>query len=324
MVRAGFAWSVCCLISQLYLNLQENKKNMPIIGIDAGATWIKAGRFGENLRLEKSVQIASGAGQGVEAYLASIAKAVAQVGRADAVGLALPGTFSRDGMLVRYAANVRGLTLHDSKPLAIATLAQFLEFDKIAAGNDAACAALAEWQVVSDRGESHKSLLQVTWGTGIGTAFVVDGVAQYGWEGGHMPLTWEATSDIPCNCGSQRDLEAWCAVPHLTARSQLAPEALLAAAERGEDQPAQVVADALRWLARGLHMMSVLVYPDIVTIGGGFMASDRLLTQLREQVAKESSGYLVDALRPDMVCRAQLGNEAGMIGAAILAKQRFG
>lgn len=297
---------------------------MSIIGIDAGGTWIKAGRFSDGLVIEKSVQRASGAAQGVEAYVASIAAAAAELGEADMVGLAMPGTFGRDETVLRYAANVKGLTLKDNKPLVIASLAEQIGVGLVVADNDASCAAVAEWQQVAESQKSLHSLLHVTWGTGIGTAFVVDGVAQYGWEGGHMPLTWEEEADIACNCGSKRDLEAWCAVPHLTARAELAPEDLLAAAERGEDLPAQVLHDALRWLARGLHMMSVLVYPEIVTIGGGFMADDWLLLHLREHVTKEAGGYLVDALKPEMVRRAQLGNDAGMIGAAILAKKKFG
>lgn len=297
---------------------------MKILGVDAGATWIKAGLFSEAMVLEKLAQTPSGAPQGVEAYIASIGAAAAQVGQGDVVGLAMPGTFSRDGETLRYAANVKGLMLRDSTSLSVAVVAQQLTMNRIVANNDAACAALAEWQIGACGGDPTRSLLHVTWGTGIGTAFVSDGAAQYGWEGGHMPLTWETTSSIPCNCGSARDIEAFCAVPNLTARARLSPEELLAAAERGEELPEQVLQDALRWLARGLHMMSVVVYPSMVTIGGGFMASDWLLAKLREHVAAEASGYLADALRPDMVQRAALGNDAGMIGAAMMAQKRFG
>jgi predicted NBD/HSP70 family sugar kinase len=146
---------------------------------------------------------------------------------------------------------------------------------------------------------------------------------QYGWEGGHLPLSWNQAAETACQCGSKSDLEAFCAVPHLQNGADLSPPALLEAAISGDPTAARTVQEAVQWMARGLHMMSVLVYPDIVTIGGGFMASDWLLEQLRTAVHKETVGYLADSLRPDMIHRAQLGNEAGMIGAAMLANQAF-
>ena len=102
------------------------------------------------------------------------------------------------------------------------------------------------------------------------------------------------------------------------------PEALLAAAERGDELPREIIDNALRTLARGLHAMSVLAYPELVTIGGGFMASDWLLEELRRHVSDEGKGYLGATLTPAMVERASLGNEAGMIGAARRALEKFG
>lgn len=298
---------------------------MSIIGIDAGATWLKAGRFSSAMRLEESIQVVSGAAKGVEQYFASIASAVQQLGGADRVGLALPGTMSKDGTTLQYAANVNGLMMRDRTPVVLGdALAKSLGTSHIVGENDAACAALAEWQQGVGGADARAILLLLTWGTGIGTALVVDGRAQYGWEGGHLPLTWDEKSDMPCSCGSPRDLEAFIAVPHLVKRAHVGPEALLKQAQDHQAGAWAVLDDALRWLARGLHMMSVLVYPDVVSIGGGFMASDWLLGELRRHVQQEAHGYLVTTLRPDTVHRARLGNNAGMIGAALLAKQRFG
>lgn len=298
---------------------------MSLLGIDAGATWIKAGRFSaQDLTLEKSVQAPSGAARGVEAYFDSIAVAAEQLGKAEVIGLALPGTLSRDGGTLKYAANIKGLSVEDAAPVVIAqAVSDRLATERIIANNDAKCAALAEWQYGIGQGKKSTSLLHLTWGTGIGTALVIKGKLQYGWEGGHLPVTWEEEAARPCQCGSKRDLEAFCSVPHLAAQSGLPPEALVEAARSGEEISRKVMSDAVAWLARGLHMMSVLVYPDVVTVGGGFMATDWLLEKVREEVGREANGYLGDTLRPDMVHRARLGNNAGMIGAAMLARGKF-
>ena len=298
---------------------------MTILGIDAGATWIKAGRFaGDSVALEESVRVRSDAAEGVEAYWRSIRDAIDRLGGGEAVGLAIPGTFSRDGSVLRYAANIPGLTIRDQAPVTIAqVLPSRLGTGNISADNDASCAGLAEWKFGVGGGKRTQSLLHVTWGTGIGTAWIVNGRSQYGWEGGHMPVTWSEAAATPCSCGSSFDLEAFCAVPQLVKATGLQPPALLEAARSGEEVSRQALDTAIRWLARGLHMMSVLVYPDAVTIGGGFMASDWLLEEVKKAVGEEASGYLGNTLRPEMIHRAQLDNDAGMIGAALIAKQKF-
>src|SRR5688500_5592790 len=90
---------------------------MRIIGIDAGATWLKAGLFNDQLELEESVHVGSGAAAGVDAYFDTVVQVVSQLGGADAVGLAVPGTLSRDGTILQYAANVKGLGVLDKTPV---------------------------------------------------------------------------------------------------------------------------------------------------------------------------------------------------------------
>lgn len=300
---------------------------MKLFGIDAGATWVKAAAFSTDGRIERSVTLPSLAREGRARYFDGIAVAAEQIGVAvdDMVGMAVPGLLTPDGRVLRYAANIAGLSDVTGEPVLLEReFAARLPTRRVVAENDAKCAGLAEWQRGRGGGKPERRLLHVTWGTGIGTAWVVDGIPVYGWEGGHVPLSWGRGAGYVCGCGSRRDLEAYCAVPHLVARGELAPEALLAAAQAGRRRAAATVLDAVRWFARGLHTMSVLVYPDIVTIGGGFMASDWLLEQVRREVAAQAHGYLRDTLRPDMVHRAALGNEAGMLGAALVAKRRFG
>lgn len=67
--------------------------------------------------------------------------------------------------------------------------------------------------------------------------------------------------------------------------------------------------------------MSIISYPDVVTIGGAMMDSDWLLHQLQQHVQAEASGFPRRVLSADIIHRAKLGNDAGMIGAALLAQR---
>lgn len=290
---------------------------MEIIGIDAGATWIKAGRFREDLKLLQQVKQASGAVLGVEEYLDTIRQAISQVVRPATsltptpdfkIGLGLPGMFSKDGQQLLYTANVRGLGVA-SKGIAIAEIASRLGVPHLVAANDAKCAALAEWTLGAGQGNRDTRLLHVTWGTGIGTGFIVDGKIQFGWEGGHIPFEH----------GSE--LEEKISVPHLVRQSKLTAAHLRTAAGKGDPVPEAILTEAVYWLAHGLRTMAVIGYPDIITIGGAF-ANDWLINQLRQAIAKPANhnGFAERVLKPEMIRLGQLGNKAGIIGAALLAQ----
>lgn len=314
-----------------------------IIGVDAGGTWIKAARFSTDLHEQQRTKVASGAVRGRAAYLTSIADAIGAVSTANLslIGLSLPGTFTPDRKVIKYMANVQGFGV-GSEPLHIRNVfAPLVGHDQVVADNDAKCAALGEWRRGSGEANRRCSLLHITWGTGIGTGMIIDGEPQFGWEGGHVPLAFNQPSDFSCNCGSNIDLEAFIATPRLVTRARAwaaakrypttlqlndikddreVPKLISTAAQAGDELAVQLLRQAVGWLAKGLQVMAVISYPDMVTIGGAMMDSDWLLTELRTAVATEAQGFVRAALRPQMIHRAQLGNDAGMIGAAVLAQ----
>lgn len=324
---------------------------MDILGIDAGATWVKAARFSPELIKKTEVSLRSGAAQGIEAYFDSVAEAVRRCTREDAdvaVGLALPGTFTKDRRMIRYAANIQGFGIDSGGVVIADSLMRRLGPVPWVAENDAKCAAFAEWALGWGKGDVATYLLHVTWGTGIGTGFVADGSIAYGWEGGHMPIMWSNETHMGCSahcrcaCDSYIDLESHAAVPRLIDRAQallhegaLATElttehfidrtqtskALTQLAHEGDQLAQALLRDALLILARGLHAMAIVAYPDVVTIGGAMMSNDWLLEELRRKVGEIAQGFTRDTLRPEMVQRAKLGNEAGVLGAAVLARK---
>jgi glucokinase len=298
------------------------------------------------LEEKQSVKVRSGANRGARAYFASVVDAATQLGVPDALyGLALPGTFDRDRRHIRYMANVSDLGATSAGIALKDALGAALPIERVAAENDAKCAALAEWARGKGGGDTMVRHLHITWGTGIGTGFIVDGIPEYGWEGGHMPIAWQEHADIACNCGSSGDLEAFASVPHMVATAQRlwkerkyttrfqesdfadtleVPRLLSRYAEEGDALARLVAADALRHMARGLLGISVIAYPDLVTIGGAMMDSNWLLEELRTQVAAEGGGLAGAALSAARIERATLGNKAGAVGAAVLARQQLG
>lgn len=291
-----------------------------VIGVDAGGTWVKAGRFDENLREIARVKIASGAREGKPAYLQGIFQAVRELnGGGLPAGLSLPGAFNKDRSRVLYLPNVAGLVVGGEGIDIQADIASGLEA-QVRAENDANCAALGEWALGWGERDRSTSLLHITWGTGIGTGFVTGGVTQHGWEGGHLPLALVEDKWILREGAS---LEKNIAVPALLEKSGgMTSEGLLEKAEQGDARVLAVLDPALAGMAWALHLMALMVYPDITTLGGGFFANDWLVKRLREETAKRGQGVLADSLKAETIHRARLGNDAGMIGAAMLALGR--
>jgi glucokinase len=190
--------------------------------------------------------------------------------------------------------------------------------------NDANAAAIAEWRLGAGRGADHVVVL--TLGTGIGGGLILDGRPYRGSVGaaaelGHMVLDYGGP---PCGpgCSGHGHFEA---VASGSAASRAAvrrfgPGAdarrLVAEAHAGDDGAREEVAELGRRLGAGIASLVNIFNPEVVVLGGGFgEAADLLLEPLRETLA-------VEGLRPgrDLVRieRAELGRDAGMVGAALV------
>jgi glucokinase len=292
-----------------------------IMAIDAGGTWVKAAVFNEQLREMARVKKPSGAARGLEEYVASMAASVQELGGAEVVGLSLPGVFTKDRQRLQYSPNVKGLTVGGAG-LEVRELKKRLGVKLIVAENDAKCAALGEWALGYGEGKPDNYLLHLTWGTGIGTGLVIEGKPQYGWEGGHLPLrgsSLEQQIAVPALVRKAREV-----LKDTVEDDRQLPIELSRWAREGEAQAQEILRAALTDLAWAIEVMGVLAYPDIITIGGAMMDSDWLLEELRHKIRASSRGIVAAAVRPERVFRAKLGNDAGMMGAALLAKELTG
>lgn len=159
-----------------------------------------------------------------------------------------------------------------------------------------------------------------------------------------MPVGWEPGRG-GCNCGSVIDLESRAAVPRMVARARElwdqgsmgtelsendfldereTSRRLIELAQQEDGIAMRVLDDALRALARGLLQMAVIASPDVVTLGGAAFAAQWPVQRLRRLVDEEASGYLARVLKGEMIKPGNWGNDAGMIGAAVLARALAG
>jgi glucokinase len=209
--------------------------------------------------------------------------------------------------------------------------------------NDANAAAWSEWRFGAGQGESH--LVCVTLGTGIGGAILNDGALQRGKFGiagefGHMQVV---PGGHRCECGNRGCWEQYASgnalvrearelaasgspVAHnLLRRVSGDPSAITGPlvtelAKDGDPVAVELLEDVGRWLGIGLANLAAALDPGTFVIGGGVCdAGELLLAPARESFHRTLTGR---GFRPEArVVRAVLGPEAGMVGAADLARE---
>ena len=208
--------------------------------------------------------------------------------------------------------------------------------------NDANAAAWAEWRFGAARGEDH--LVCVTLGTGIGGAVLVNGVlhrGKYGLAGefGHMQVVPQGHR---CECGNRGCWEQYASgnalvreARELAAADSPVAQGLLervqgdlsritgplvtAAAKDGDQAAVELFEEVGAWLGVGIANLAAAFDPGTVVIGGGVSdAGELLLGPARDAFRRGLTGR---GFRPEArIVRAELGNVAGLVGAADLAR----
>lgn len=246
------------------------------------------------------------------------------------VGIGSPGTVNRKTGIVGVSHNLG--FLHTPLRALMEERLQTVVYIE----NDANTAAYAEAKVGCAQGL--ENILAITLGTGVGGGLILDGRLYSGSQGaggelGHMGIVKDGW---PCSCGRRGCLEAYASASGLIKMTQQAlkdyPQSLMHqmlgegkkisgrtafCAFRAKDQAAQeVVGKYVEYLAYGLVNYSNIFAPEAIVVGGGIgREGELLLDLLRNSMRKELAGSL--ASLPKLLC-ARLGNEAGIIGAALL------
>jgi glucokinase len=186
--------------------------------------------------------------------------------------------------------------------------------------NDGSAAALAEF--VHGAGRGTRDLVMLTLGTGVGGGFVFDGHLYRGWaEVGHIVIVEDGE---PCQgaCTGHGHVESYCSghAADRLAREVLGPHAT---AHDLVEQRHPALAQIGRHLGAAVSSLVNLFAPEIVVIGGGFgvAAGELLFASMREVMLRESLAPAGEQVRLTV---AELGQEAGVIGAGLVAFEALG
>ena len=318
---------------------------MKYVGVDIGGTNLKAGLVDENgvLLATQKMKVASIADDdGLAWTVASLVQELAHtvnisVSDVASVGVGVPGTVEIRSGSINYTCNLplRNVPLRKLFHRYL-SIPLYIE-------NDANCAALAEFLVGA--GRDSKRFVTITLGTGVGAGIVHNGKIYHGANGmagevGHMVIQ---RGGLPCPCGRHGCWEQYAsatALKRMTAAALAAhPDSILAqvvaendgrvsgqsafiAARRGDPVGQQVCDEYVDYLACGVVNVVNIFQPDTLAIGGGVSneAEEQLLLPVRQRVARES--IPCGRNRRTRIVKAELGNRAGLIGAALLGKNK--
>lgn len=294
-----------------------------LLAVDVGGTEIKAALLdgGPGLTVlgrarRATPRGADGAGT-ARAVVDAVSGLASELGPVDAVGVVVPGVV-HDGVGV-YSANLgwRDFPFADELGGALGL--------PVALGHDVGAGGLAEQRMGAARG--YRDVVVMPIGTGIAGALIMDGELRdgggYAGEIGHV----DVGHGEPCGCGLTGCMEAVASSASIarryarrTGRTVPGAAEVLAAATEGDADAAAVWDDAVDALARGIRVLATLLGPEAVVLGGGLaLAGDALLRPVDERLG----GLLSFQRRPGLLL-AELGDEAGSLGAGLLANDLIG
>ena len=311
------------------------------IGVDLGGTNIAVGVINEDYEIIARAGTKTNIPRPAEEIFADIVKcakeAVAKAGvemsEVASIGIGTPGSCDKKNGVILYANNL----YFDNVPAA-ELVHRELPGIPVYIENDANCAALGE--ALAGSGKGKKSFIAVTLGTGVGSGIVLDGQIltgcnDAGGELGHMVIKFDGE---PCNCGRIGCWERYASATALVNQTkaamlehkdsvmwQLASGDVNNAGGRtafdamriGDKWGSEVVDNYIRYIAIGTTNIVNIFQPEMICFGGGICnEGETLLAPIREHVARER--YSKKQEIQTEICRATLGNDAGIIGAACL------
>ena len=296
------------------------------IGVDVGGTKIVVGvveRDGTVVRVERRPTPVDS----TDSLLAGLAAAVASVRDESvaAVGIGIPSAIDQRSGTAVFSVNIP-LAGVDVRTWAAETFGLPAAID-----NDANCAALAEWRAGAGRGTTDMAM--ITLGTGIGGGLILGGKLYRGWIGagaelGHIVVDGGDGAVCQGYCTGHGHLEALASGRAVDAVAERLLGAgadtpkLAAAARNGDAAAREALASAGRWLGAGIASIVNLLNPELVVIGGGFgEAFELLIGPAREVLARDGVVPARDVVR---IVPAELGSDAGLIGAALVGFEALG
>ncbi len=304
------------------------------IGIDLGGTTIKAALCGEGGVILRRANAPTPAGD--ENKLKDALKALAlqlvdehgiKKKEISGIGIGVPGSIDEESCILLFGTNL-GL-----ENVCFGNTFEPEFSCRVKLGNDANCAALGEATLGSARGV--KNMIMITLGTGVGGGIVVNHELYTGCNGiagelGHIVIHQDGEQ---CNCGRKGCLEAYASAASLVKfaeralnegrdsclkeqKGNLDGKIICDAVDAGDPLAKELFDQYCKNLACGISNFINIFQPDCIVLGGGLAGyGDKLINPLKEIVGKDT--FRFKDKNTNIVC-ASLGNDAGLIGAAML------
>ncbi|MBQ8552064.1 MAG: ROK family protein [Clostridia bacterium] len=317
---------------------------MNYIGIDLGGTNIAVGIINEKYDMLAKGSVPTGAerdGKEIIKDMADLcAKLVAEAGLTfddiEYAGIAAPGSIDPENGVVVYANNL------PFNNFAIADiLKSYIPIKKVYLENDANAAALGEAVAGAARGVKHA--VMITLGTGVGGGIIIDGkiYSGFNYKGGELGHIVIQHGGRPCSCGRLGCWEAYSSATGLinmtkekidecnkagistimagqaASDGKVSGKTAFAAMKLGDVHAKAVVDEYISYLACGLSNIINIFQPEVLVIGGGICNEKEYLTDPLNAIISGNT-YGGSADKATALKIAELGNDAGIIGAAVL------
>lgn len=311
------------------------------IGVDLGGTNIAVGVINDKYEIIAKTSTKTNLPRSAKEIFSDIVKCVIDVAnKAEitlneiySIGIGTPGSCDKKNGIILYANN-----LDFNNVPAVELIHSELPGIPVYIENDANCAALGEALAGSGMGKS--SFVAITLGTGVGGGVILDGKVlsgcnDAGGELGHISIKFDGE---PCNCGRVGCWERYASATALVNQTKAAMlehkdskmweiclgnidnaggRTAFDAMRAGDEYGKQVVDNYIRYVAIGTTDIINIFQPEMLCFGGGICnEGETLLAPIREFVARER--YSKHQLVQTEICRAKLGNDAGIIGAALV------
>ncbi|NLX64087.1 MAG: ROK family protein [Clostridiaceae bacterium] len=316
---------------------------MYYIGIDLGGTQIKGGIVDEEGKIIKKDSIPTGRTRKSEEIVNDICLLIKKLLSDEnlsendiySVGIGSPGSLDRErGIIIaNFNLGFRYVAIREAIRKVIPV--------PIYVENDANCAAIAESVAGVAKGLDYAVLITI--GTGIGGGIIINNKLYIGANGaaaelGHMVLKMNGEA---CTCGRKGCWEAYSSATALIRQTKAAvvknpsskilelvggdldkidAKTAFDAARMGDETAIEVIDEYIDILAEGLANIVNIFQPDVIAIGGGVSKEgENLLTPLREKMKGRT--FFIGDLKNTQIVAAQMGNDAGIVGAALISKR---
>lgn len=312
------------------------------VGVDLGGTNIAVGVIDADNKIIGRGKAKTNMPRPAAEIFADIVKCVRMaaedakidISEIESVGIGTPGSCDQENGIILYANNLDFYNVP-----AVKYINDEFPNVKVYIENDANCAALGE--AIAGSGAGKESFIAITLGTGVGSGIVQNGKLLTGCNGaggelGHVVIKFDGEE---CNCGRTGCWERYASATALVNQTKAAMRehkeskmwelcggdinnaggrTAFDAMRAGDEVGTCVVDNYIKYVAIGTVNVINGFQPDMVCFGGGICnEGDTLLGPIRKLVAKWR--YSKQQEKQTEICRATLGNDAGIIGAALVS-----